>query len=70
MSWFHPSDAEHASMERKLSASTEARNFAQGRLVQHEMQTRVQLRNLELDLFQISQNHQKTETLSGFDCTR
>ena len=32
MSWYHPSDAERAHIERKLSASTDAYNFSQGRL--------------------------------------
>ena len=80
MSRFLPNDAEYAHMDRKLNASTQAHTFAQGRLMQHEMDIRGQLHNLELDFHPIrfvsnqsnvkGQIIKKTELLSWLDCTR
>ena len=77
MSWFLPNDAEYAHMDWKLDAITQAHTFAQGRLMQHEMQIREQLRNLELDFLPIrfvsnqsnvkGQIIEKTELLSQDD---
>ena len=53
MSWFLPNDAQYAHMDRRPVASTQAHTHAQGRLMQHEMEIRGHLHNLELDFHPI-----------------
>ena len=53
MGWFPAHSVEYTHMETKLDAQSAAFQIAQGRLMNHEIQIRDDLRNLELDYLPI-----------------
>ena len=53
MTWFAPWEQDYVRLEGKLHAATNAFNNAQTRLMNHELQLREDLRDLELDFIPI-----------------
>ena len=49
MTWWLPNTREHTQLERKLDAQSQAYQTAYDRLMNHEIQIRDELRNLEVD---------------------